>query len=112
MKAPSLNRALVLEDAFRTPDQAGGFAVVWQALGTLWADISPGTGRELARHELTISRVPLRIIVRAAPVGSPARPNAGQRFREGSRVYTIAGVSEWDTSARFLMCHAFEEVVA
>ena len=107
---PKLNRQLVLEDAHRVPDDAGGFEIAWQALGTLWAQITPGTGREKAAHNLPRSHVPMRILVRAAPVSSPSRPQAGQRFKEGARIYKINAVTEKDRTGRYLLCHALEEV--
>lgn len=112
MSLPHLNRKLVLEHAVRTPDLSGGYATVWTALGTLWAEITPGTGSERGANALALSRVPLKIMVRAAPAGSDARPMAGQRFREGARVYSILAVTERDSHARFLVCHAEEEVAA
>ena len=112
MSLPHLNRKLVLEHAVRTPDQSGGYATVWSTLGALWAEIAPGTGAERGANALALSRVPLKITVRAAPVGSDARPMAGQRFREGPRIYSILAVAERDTQARFLVCHAQEEVAA
>ena len=110
MSLPHLNRKLVLEHAERTPDRSGGFASRWTARGTLWAEITAGAGAERGANALALSRVPLKITVRAAPPGSDARPVAGQRFREGSRVYAILAVTERDTQARFLVCHAEEEV--
>ena len=110
MMMPNLNRKLILEAPQRVPDDAGGFVVNWQPLGTLWAEIAPGTGRERALHQLPRSHVPLRIFVRAAPVDSPSRPVAGQRFREGSRIYNIDAVTEKDQTGRYLLYHAEEEV--
>lgn len=110
MKTPMLNRQLVLEAPQNVADDAGGFVTEWQAIGALWAQISPGTGRERALHNLPRSLVPLQIFVRAAPAGSPSRPIAGQRFREGSRIYNINAVTEKDRSGRYLLCHADEEV--
>ena len=112
MKSPMLNRQLTLESPVRTPDGAGGYAVTWTALGTLWAAIKPGNGRERGGAAVTLSQVPLRIVVRAAPVGSSTRPKPDQRFREGLRSYTILAVSEDDPAGRFLTCHAIEEVAA
>jgi hypothetical protein len=43
----ALNRALVLEaPQTRVPDGAGGFALTWGALGTLWAEVVAGAGRD------------------------------------------------------------------
>lgn len=110
--APVLNRKLTLEAPVRAPDGAGGFSESWQALGTLWAEIKAGSGRETAGNSGTLSRLPLKITVRAAPVGSGQRPEVNQRFVEGSRIYRILAVAERDASARFLICNALEEVAA
>jgi len=112
MKFPKLGRRLVLEDPVQTSDGAGGLTTVWTALGIHWAQVTPGTGRERLDSSLPRSVIPLRILVRASPVGSDARPHAGQRFREDTRVFNIIAVTESDSSARFLTCHAEEEVTS
>ena len=112
MKRPVLNRLLTLEEPVRSPDGAGGFAVTWTALGSLWAEVRPGTGRERAGRGATMSRVPVKIAVRAAPVGAASRPKPEQRFRDGARVFHILAVAEADPAARYLVCHAEEETVA
>ena len=111
MTTPILNRRIVLEEAQNVPDGAGGFQQSWVPLGTLWARISPGSGRELAANAATLSSVPYRIIVRAAPEGAPSRPRPDQRFRKGTRTYRILAVSE-DADGRYLTCFAQEEVAA
>ena len=89
---PVLNRRLQLEAPQRTPDGAGGFTETWAAIGTLWAAFEPGSGGERDGDQLTLSRVPYRIIVRGAPVGAPSRPRPEQRFREaGGRVPAVGG---------------------
>lgn len=109
---PRLDRALLLETPERVPDGAGGVTVTWAALGTLWAELRPGAGRERSGRVTTVSRSPWRIIVRGAPVGSAARPQPDQRFREGQRIFAILAVTEADPTGRYLMCHAEEETVA
>ncbi|WP_420858676.1 head-tail adaptor protein [Marivivens marinus] len=111
MKRPRLNRKLVLEAPVRVPDGAGGYSVTWTALGTLWADLDARTGREAAGIATPLSKAAYRIVLRAAPVGSPRRPLPEQRLRDGTRVFQINAVTEWDADARFLVCHANEEVV-
>ena len=106
------DRALVLEQANRVADGAGGFTVIWAALGTLWAEMRAGAGREAAGEEITLSTVQYRIIVRSAAVGAPSRPKPAQRFRDGSRVFTILAVTEADPRGQFLTCFAREEVPA
>lgn len=110
MNAPQLNRTLVLEGVVRTPDGAGGFTTTWTALGTLWAEVLPGSGSDTLGEERMLSAVPYRITVRGAPVGSGSRPVAGQRFREGARLFWIQAVTERDQFGRYLTCFSREEV--
>ena len=110
MKPPVLNRKLLLETPDRVPDGAGGYTITWVPLGEHWTEIRPGTGRERALEALTISSLPLRITLRAAPEGAPSRPRPEQRFREGARLFRILAVTEADAGARYLTCFAQEEV--
>ncbi len=109
---PELRRRLVLETLDRIPDGSGGFVETWTALGTLWAEVKAGTGRETESDFVTLSYVPYRITVRAAPPGDTRRPRADQRFREGPRVFRILAVADSDTRGRFLNCYAREEEVS
>jgi head-tail adaptor len=110
-RAIALNRSLVLEALERVPDGLGGFAETWVPRGNLWAEIVPGSGRDLPGEEVIKSAVPLRITVRAARIGAPSRPVAAQRFREGTRAFRIIAVAERDPGGRYLTCFAREEVV-
>ena len=107
-----LNRRLMLEEVERVPDGAGGFAEVWVARGTLWGHVKAGVGREAAADFATLSTVPYRITVRAAPVGSPSRPKPDQGFREGTRLFRILAVTEEEGAGTYLVCFAREEVAA
>lgn len=108
---PMLNRPLVLEERVRTPDGAGGYTESWVPLGTLWAELKAGTGRETGENFSTRSRAPYRITVRAAPEGAPSRPKPDQRFVDGTRIFGIRAVVEAGIDGRFLTCNALEEVV-
>lgn len=110
MSAPQLNRSLMLEGPVKLADGAGGYTRDWEPLGVLWAEVKAGSGREKAEIAATLSRVPYRITVRAAPYGAPSRPVAGQRFRDGARVFGIYAVAEKGAQAAYLTCHAQEEV--
>lgn len=112
MTAPILNRALVLESPAKIDDGAGGYTRNWVVMGVLWAELKAGTGREVGAAAATLSRVPYKITVRAAPFGAASRPNPGQRFREGTRVFQINAVSEQGAQARFLTCYVDEEIAA
>jgi SPP1 family predicted phage head-tail adaptor len=107
-----LNRSLVLEAPTKIADGAGGYTRDWEPLGVLWAELKAGTGREVGSASATLSRVPYKITVRAAPYGAASRPNPGQRFRDGTRVFQINAVSEKGVHTQFLTCHADEEIAA
>lgn len=109
MSAPNLARALVLETPESAPDGAGGQVITWTALGTLWAAIRPGAGRERLATLGASGEVPCRITLRASPFGASARPRAGQRLREGARIFRILSVTEADPQGRYLICTALEE---
>ncbi len=111
MNPPRLTRALVLETPVREPDGAGGFLTGWQVLGTHWAEVLPQAAGRQAEEGLAPVRPRHRITLRAAAPGSPARPRAGQRLREGTRIFAIRAVSERDAAGRFLVCFT-EEAVA
>ena len=112
MNAPYLNRALTLEAPVQVPDGAGGYTADWDVLGVVWGELKAGSGRERAAFAVTVSRVPYRITIRAMPYGAPSRPVAGQRFRDGGRVFHINAVAEKGHDGRFLTCHVEEEVAS
>ena len=111
MKRLNLNRRLVLEAPSRESDGAGGYRVAWTTLGELWADVVARSGREAGTAGVSVSRMGYAISVRAAPIGSTARPEPQQRFRDGARVYRIEAVAERDPQGRYLICLAQEESV-
>lgn len=105
----SLSRPLVLERLRTEPDGLGGYAEQWQALGTLWAEVRAGTGRDAPVEEFTRASVTYRITVRGAPLGAEQRPRPEQRFRDGTRLFRILAVTERDAAGRYLLCFAREE---
>lgn len=69
MSAPHLTRQLLLEEKTQIADGAGGFDTVWTGLGQIWAELRPGTGRDVAGEEVTLASVGYRITVRGAARG-------------------------------------------
>lgn len=110
MRDPRLNRSLVLEGPVKLADGAGGYTRSWEPLGVLWAEVTAASGRKMAKGETSLSHVPLRITLRAAPYGAASRPKPGQRLVEGARIFNIIAVTEQGTHAQYLVCHAEEEV--
>jgi head-tail adaptor len=112
MKEPLLNRPLILEAPQNSSDGAGGFSFEWAALGTVWAELELRSAREARGAAGALSVNAYRVTVRGAPVGHPQRPQVGQRFRDGSRIFRIQGVGERDTSGKYLTCSVEEEIAA
>lgn len=112
MAGPKLSRPLVLEAPDRAPDGAGGFNQIWAVRGTLWAEVTPRTGREEGTQGLRLARATYRLTVRAAPQGAPSRPGPGQRLRDGGRLFHILAVTESDAGPGYLTLWSEEEVVA
>lgn len=106
-----LSRWLVLEERRQVPDGSGGFRETWAALGSLWADVRSQNGRNGGDDLIALSAVGYRILVRGAPMGAPSRPKAGQRFRDGERLFDILAVTEHDPEGHYLSCTAREEVL-
>jgi SPP1 family predicted phage head-tail adaptor len=105
-----LNRKLVLEARTVVPDGGGGVVGGWQGLGSHWASLAPVSAREVVAGGRPVSQVTHKVTVRAAPPGSPRRPQADQRFRMGGRIFAIKGVAEADEGGAFLVCWVEEGV--
>ncbi|MHA7873876.1 head-tail adaptor protein [Roseivivax sp.] len=103
MSAPQLSRRVTLERRLTAPDGVGGQAGGWQALGTLWAEMTPRAGREGRGAGGTLARAGYRVTIRALPEGSASRPRVTDRLRLGGRVFEILAVQEADAAARYLV---------
>lgn len=103
-----LSRKLELEALNRTDNGSGGFDSAWVSLGVHWGAVDPGRGRLETGDGHARSRTSSRITIRAVPPTSPSRPVAGQRFRDGTRVFLIRAVAD-APDARHLICYTDEE---
>lgn len=106
-----LSRRFVLETRRVVADEAGGVVASWQSLGLLWANVTTRTAREDFIAGQSRPRVWFRFIVRAVPPRAASRPQPGQRFREGERIFNILTVAEHDTFNRYLEIVAEEGVL-
>lgn len=106
-RIPKRNHRLVLESPVRTPDGGGGFALSWAEAGALWGEIEVRGAVEPALGDRPAARVTHRITLRAE-LGPGRRPEPGQRFRLGARIFAILGVAEGDPAGATLIVHAEE----
>jgi head-tail adaptor len=104
-----LESKLSLETVVLSEDLTGGFEKTWVELGVIWGHVEARSGRIREARAGELSRMQFRIIVRAAPFSSGARPKAGQRFRDANRLYSIEAVALADASGLYLECWASEE---
>ena len=116
MNAPRLTVPLVIESPVREADGMGGYRLVWQDTGRIWAEMRSGAGGERFAEVGARSVVTWRITVRAALAGDPRRPRPEQRLRMGedpqARRFRIEAVAEDDARGRWLVCVAKEEALA
>ncbi len=101
-----LDRYLRLEVRQDVADGAGGFAQSWVTRGHHWGQVKSSSGSARSGEFGPISKLNLRILLRDAPQGHAARPNAGERFVDGTRIYAIQAVHESDPG--YLTCFAQE----
>ena len=110
MRPPRLDVPLELETPLSEADGAGGFRQSWRRVGRVWAEMRSGVGGERVSGVAVQSTVTWRIVVRAAVLGDPRRPRAGQRLgMAGGRWFLIRSVAEMDPAGRYLLCLASEE---
>ena len=85
-----------------------GSSSTWVPVGTIWADVRPGAGREDFTGAAARPRVALPDPGARGAGGAPSRPRADQRLREGARVFDILTVTEHDPAGRYLEIRAEE----
>lgn len=110
MRRVRLTSRLMLERLAAVPDGAGGARASWEPVGTLWAEVTPRSGREGLGEAGQVSVTGYRITLRAHPQGHSARPLPEQRLVDGGRVFRINSVTEADPGGRYLLCLCDEEV--
>lgn len=99
-----LKTRLVVEQPAETPDGQGGVVRSYAIAATVWASLTPLRATEGVSADARGAAVSHRIIVR-----SNLTLTMRHRFREGDRVFTIAGI-RGAGDRRFLVIDAVERV--
>lgn len=99
-----LRTELVLEEASRTPDGAGGFTESWTQIATVFARLQPIVVRERFGADQTIEEVTHRVTIRHRPDVA-----SGMRFVMGDRLLSILTVHDPDETGRYLVCRTKEQ---
>ncbi|SCZ24195.1 head-tail adaptor [Afifella marina DSM 2698] len=100
-----LSQRMVWERPVTAPDGLGGETTTYLPIGHVWADLRPGTARDVALGEGRVGEVTHEIFVRRE-VGLAA----GDRLRLGARVFLCVICHDPDASGRFTRAEAVEEV--
>lgn len=95
----AMRRRLVLEAPVETPDGLGGATQAFATVAALWAQVEWLSGGERWRAGRPEQFANHRIILRWRP-----GIDAGQRLRDGERVFDIRAVDDPDGSRRRLIC--------
>jgi SPP1 family predicted phage head-tail adaptor len=98
-KIGELKRRVVLEQATRTPDGAGGAALSWTTVATLFAAVRALSGGESFAFDRIGGRVTHEFIIRHRGDVQPA-----MRFRLGTRLFEILAALDLDGRRRHLRC--------
>lgn len=94
-----LRHRLVLEEAQRVSDGAGGFTEDWVTVATVWAAIEPGGGGEGVDSGRLAGRMTHGVTLRYRAGVTPA-----MRFRHGTRVLHILAVIDEGARRQWLRC--------
>jgi len=99
----ALRRRLLLEAPVATPDGLGGATHAYETVAALWARVEWLSGGERWRFGRPEQAATHRITIRWRD-----GLDAGQRLRDGDRVYEIRAVADPQDGRRRLVCLAEE----
>lgn len=95
----TLRRRLMLEAPVAAPDGLGGTTQAFETVAALWAQLEWLSGGERWRRGRPEQVATHRVMMRWRP-----SVDAGQRLRDGDRLFDIRAVADPDGSRRRLIC--------
>lgn len=101
----ALNRRLTLEVPVESADGAGGVTRNFDAVATLWAEVTPVAATRAIEADRAGARITHRIGIRFSD-----DITTRHRFSDGERVFRIVSLRDRDGRRRFLTIEA-EEIV-
>jgi SPP1 family predicted phage head-tail adaptor len=99
-----LRLRLTLETPVAAEDGAGGRTFSWNAVASVWAEVTPLKSEEKPRGEGLVDLTLCRIAIRRR--GDIA---VGDRFRRGDRTFVVLALRDPAEDGRYLECLAEEE---
>lgn len=98
-RVSDLRHRVVLEEAQRVSDGAGGFTETWVAVATVFAALRPVGGSEAVEAGRLAGRVSHEVTLRYRAGVTPA-----MRFRQGARVFHILAAIDEGERKHWLRC--------
>lgn len=89
MKIGALRKQIIVQVEQPTADGAGGYALAWAAVATVWAELTPLTGREINFAGHQEGRATHKIVIRWR---KDLTLTTGMRLLYGARVFNIRSI--------------------
>jgi len=99
-----LDRRLTLEAPVEVDDGAGGVSRSYQAVTTLWAQVTA-----VSAHADVAAASLGAIVTHSIVIRAPRAVTPFHRFRDGARIFRVVAVRE-SPDRRFLEIHAEEQI--
>ena len=99
MRLGHLRHQITLQQETQVPDGAGGYALGWTPVATVWGDISPLSGREVFVGHALQGLVTHRVTLRYIP---GLTVTIGMSLVSNTRSYKIHAVLNTDARNRWL----------
>ncbi len=105
MTIGTLRKRVVLQEEQRTPDGAGGYALSWASVATVWAEITPVSGHEVVASAGIEGHATHKVRMRWR---DDLSLHSGMRLLHGSRTFNIRYVLNVHEANRWALILAEE----
>lgn len=95
----ALRHRVTIEEPVRVSDEAGGAAITWSYVATVWAEIQPKTGREVFESDQLGGRVTHDVRMRYRDGVTPK-----MRIFHSGRLFDIRFVANVGERSEWLIC--------
>jgi SPP1 family predicted phage head-tail adaptor len=100
-----MNKRVVVQQQSRSADTMGGATVSWSTLTTVWAKVTPKSGRESYPNMQTEDATVTEFIMRYLSTVTPA-----MRLSYNSNVYQITEIINYEEKGKYMKVMATEGV--
>ncbi len=100
MTIGGMRKQVAIQSEAQTPDGAGGYALGWNTIATVWAEIEPLHGHEVLSADHLEGRVTHKVTMRFRSDLSPI--TTAMRLLYNSRAFNIHAVLNTGEDNRFL----------